>query len=111
MLVLIPLTRLSLRSPRCSCCDSAPVILRASPRALIGHAVPRTELPPLPGLERDGKAVPGLDSADFRGQVTVLNVWASWVRALPARKAGVAHDARDGLAPAGRRHELQGSAR
>jgi cytochrome c biogenesis protein CcmG, thiol:disulfide interchange protein DsbE len=54
------------------------------PSALIGHAVPRTELPPLPGLERDGKAVPGLDSADFRGQVTVLNVWASWC--VPCRE-------------------------
>ena len=29
-------------------------------------------------LERDGKPVPGLDSADFKGAVTVLNVWASW---------------------------------
>jgi cytochrome c biogenesis protein CcmG/thiol:disulfide interchange protein DsbE len=54
------------------------------PSALIGHAVPRTELPPLPGLERDGKAVPGLDSADFLGQVTVLNVWASWC--VPCRE-------------------------
>jgi len=54
------------------------------PSALIGHAVPRTELPPLPGLERDGKAMPGLDSADFRGQVTVLNVWASWC--VPCRE-------------------------
>jgi cytochrome c biogenesis protein CcmG, thiol:disulfide interchange protein DsbE len=48
------------------------------PSALIGHAAPRTDLPPLPGLERDGKPVPGLDSAEFPGQVTVLNVWASW---------------------------------
>jgi cytochrome c biogenesis protein CcmG/thiol:disulfide interchange protein DsbE len=48
------------------------------PSALIGHPAPRTDLPPLAGLERDGKAVPGLDSADFKGQVTVLNVWASW---------------------------------
>ena len=48
------------------------------PSALIGHPAPQTNLPPLPGLERDGKPVPGLDSADFNGQVTVLNVWASW---------------------------------
>ena len=54
------------------------------PSALIGHPAPRTELPPLAGLERDGKAVPGLDSADFRGQVTVLNVWASWC--VPCRE-------------------------
>lgn len=48
------------------------------PSALIGQPAPRTDLPPLAGLERDGNAVPGLDSADFKGQVTVLNVWASW---------------------------------
>jgi cytochrome c biogenesis protein CcmG, thiol:disulfide interchange protein DsbE len=48
------------------------------PSALIGHPAPATSLPPLAGLERDGKAVPGLDSADFKGEVTVLNVWASW---------------------------------
>src|SRR5437868_12499550 len=54
------------------------------PSALIGHPAPRTELPPLPGLERDGKAVPGLDSGDFRGRVTVLNVWASWC--VPCRE-------------------------
>jgi cytochrome c biogenesis protein CcmG/thiol:disulfide interchange protein DsbE len=51
---------------------------------LIGHPAPRTDLPPLPGLERDGKAVPGLDSAHFQGQVTVLNVWASWC--VPCRE-------------------------
>ena len=48
------------------------------PSALIGHPAPRTDLPPLAGLERGGKPVPGLDSANFNGQVTVLNVWASW---------------------------------
>jgi cytochrome c biogenesis protein CcmG, thiol:disulfide interchange protein DsbE len=48
------------------------------PSALIGHPAPATDLPPLPGLERDGKTVPGVDSADFNGEVTVLNVWASW---------------------------------
>jgi cytochrome c biogenesis protein CcmG/thiol:disulfide interchange protein DsbE len=48
------------------------------PSALIGHPAPATDLPPLPGLERDGKTVPGVDSADFNGAVTVLNVWASW---------------------------------
>ena len=48
------------------------------PSALIGHPAPQTNLPPLAGLERDGKPVPGLDGADFEGQVTVLNVWASW---------------------------------
>jgi cytochrome c biogenesis protein CcmG/thiol:disulfide interchange protein DsbE len=48
------------------------------PSALIGRPVPQTVLAPLPGLERDGKPVPGIDPADFMGTVTVLNVWASW---------------------------------
>jgi cytochrome c biogenesis protein CcmG/thiol:disulfide interchange protein DsbE len=48
------------------------------PSALIGQRAPTTHLPPLPGLERDGTAVPGLDSGAFEGAVTVLNVWASW---------------------------------
>ncbi len=48
------------------------------PSALIGKAAPATDLPPIAGLERDGKPVPGLDSAVFEGEVTVLNVWASW---------------------------------
>jgi cytochrome c biogenesis protein CcmG, thiol:disulfide interchange protein DsbE len=54
------------------------------PSALIGHPAPRTDLAPLPGLERDGKAIPGLDSAEFQGRVTVLNVWASWC--VPCRE-------------------------
>jgi cytochrome c biogenesis protein CcmG, thiol:disulfide interchange protein DsbE len=48
------------------------------PSALIGQPAPQTMLPPLPGLERDGTPVPGLDSAAFKGAVTLLNVWASW---------------------------------
>ncbi len=48
------------------------------PSALIGHRAPATALPPIAGLERDGVPVPGLDPADFKGAVTVVNVWASW---------------------------------
>ena len=46
------------------------------PSALIGRPVPATDLPPLDGLTRDGKPVPGLASADFNGAVTLVNVWA-----------------------------------
>src|SRR5215467_9565393 len=48
------------------------------PSALIGHPVPQTALPPIAGLKRDGAAVPGIDPASFNGEVTVVNVWASW---------------------------------
>jgi len=48
------------------------------PSALIGQPAPKTDLPPLAGLERDGKAVPGLSNATFMGAVTLVNVWASW---------------------------------
>ena len=48
------------------------------PSALIGHPAPKTDLPPLAGLERDGKSVPGLSNANFTGAVTLVNVFASW---------------------------------
>ncbi len=48
------------------------------PSALIGHPAPQVSLPPVPGLERDGKPLPGIDAASFKGAVTVVNVWASW---------------------------------
>ena len=48
------------------------------PSALIGQPAPKTDLPPLAGLERDGKAVPGLNNATFTGAVTLVNVWAAW---------------------------------
>ncbi|WP_312861686.1 DsbE family thiol:disulfide interchange protein [Segnochrobactrum spirostomi] len=48
------------------------------PSALIGQPAPTTDLPPLAGLTRDGQPVPGLDASDFKGRVTLVNVWASW---------------------------------
>jgi len=48
------------------------------PSALIGRTVPQTDLPPVAGLERDGKPLPGISAASFTGAVTLLNVWASW---------------------------------
>lgn len=48
------------------------------PSALIGRPAPALDLPPLEGLTRDGQPVPGLTSAGLKGEVTVLNVFASW---------------------------------
>ena len=53
------------------------------PSALIGQPAPPTDLPPVAGLERDGKAMPGLSNATFQGAVTLVNVWASWC--IPCR--------------------------
>jgi cytochrome c biogenesis protein CcmG/thiol:disulfide interchange protein DsbE len=43
------------------------------PSALIGEPAPQTKLPEIPGL-----GLPTLDSANFAGKVTLVNVWASW---------------------------------
>jgi cytochrome c biogenesis protein CcmG/thiol:disulfide interchange protein DsbE len=48
------------------------------PSALIGRPAPMTSLPPVPGLERDGMPLPGLDPVEFQGRVSLVNVWASW---------------------------------
>jgi cytochrome c biogenesis protein CcmG/thiol:disulfide interchange protein DsbE len=48
------------------------------PSALIGRPAPDTPLPPVAGLVRDGTPVPGIASANFKGAVTLVNVWASW---------------------------------
>src|SRR5882672_5650098 len=48
------------------------------PSALIGRPAPQTSLPPLQGLLSNGAQVPGLDPANFKGKVSVVNVWASW---------------------------------
>ena len=42
------------------------------PSALIGKSIPEFELPPIDGMEN------GLSSADLRGEVSIVNVWASW---------------------------------
>jgi cytochrome c biogenesis protein CcmG/thiol:disulfide interchange protein DsbE len=48
------------------------------PSALIGREAPKTDLPAVAGLVHDGKPLPGLITADFKGNVTLVNVWASW---------------------------------
>jgi cytochrome c biogenesis protein CcmG/thiol:disulfide interchange protein DsbE len=48
------------------------------PSALIGRPAPQTALPALEGLVNNGAQVPGLDPSDFKGKVSVVNVWASW---------------------------------
>jgi cytochrome c biogenesis protein CcmG, thiol:disulfide interchange protein DsbE len=48
------------------------------PSALIGHPAPQTSLPPLQRLLSNGAQVPGLDPTNFKGKVSVVNVWASW---------------------------------
>ena len=48
------------------------------PSPLIGRPAPATTLPPIAGLERDGRPVPGITPEVFSGKVTLVNVWASW---------------------------------
>jgi cytochrome c biogenesis protein CcmG/thiol:disulfide interchange protein DsbE len=48
------------------------------PSALIGRPAPVIDLPPVANLERNETPVPGLTPADFKGKVSLLNVWASW---------------------------------
>lgn len=49
------------------------------PSALIGQPVPEFTLPALDGLNENGAPVPGFSQEDLGGgEVTVVNVWASW---------------------------------
>ncbi|TBW36290.1 DsbE family thiol:disulfide interchange protein [Siculibacillus lacustris] len=52
------------------------------PSMLIDRPAPTLALPALPGITRDGAALPGLTSADLLapgpGRVTIVNYWASW---------------------------------
>jgi cytochrome c biogenesis protein CcmG, thiol:disulfide interchange protein DsbE len=48
------------------------------PSALIGKPAPSLSFAALDGLMRDGAPVPGLDPSQFKGRITLVNVWASW---------------------------------
>jgi cytochrome c biogenesis protein CcmG/thiol:disulfide interchange protein DsbE len=48
------------------------------PSVLIGRAAPEFTLPPVEGITRDGAQVPGFSSADLKGKVSLVNVFASW---------------------------------
>jgi cytochrome c biogenesis protein CcmG/thiol:disulfide interchange protein DsbE len=48
------------------------------PSTLIGRPVPEFDLAPLEGVEGPDGPMPGLASADLRGQVTLVNFWGSW---------------------------------
>jgi len=49
------------------------------PSALIGKPVPEFVLPPVEGLKSGAGAVPGFTNQDLaRGEVSLVNVWASW---------------------------------
>ena len=48
------------------------------PSALIGKSVPQFAMPPVSDLMRDGQPVPGLTSDDLKGQVSLVNIFASW---------------------------------
>ena len=65
------------------------------PSALIGQPAPDTPLPALAGVD-----LPAFDPARFAGQVTLVNVWASWC--VPCRQEHpvlmeVAKDGRVGI--------------
>jgi cytochrome c biogenesis protein CcmG/thiol:disulfide interchange protein DsbE len=50
----------------------------AIPSALIDKPVPEFSLPALDGLNRDGAPVPGFSTADLKGRVSLVNIFASW---------------------------------
>ncbi len=54
------------------------------PSVLIDKPVPEFELPAIEGIEEEIGDIPGFSTADLKGQVSVVNVWASWC--VPCRQ-------------------------
>jgi cytochrome c biogenesis protein CcmG, thiol:disulfide interchange protein DsbE len=52
--------------------------LSVVPSALVGKPAPEFTLPALEGLSKDGEPMPGLSTADLKGHVSVVNIFASW---------------------------------
>lgn len=48
------------------------------PSALIGREAPEFTLAALDGLTGEDGPVPGFSRADLNGQVSIVNIWASW---------------------------------
>lgn len=48
------------------------------PSPLLNKPVPEFAMPALEGLTSDGVQIPGLKTADLKGKVSLVNVWASW---------------------------------
>ena len=48
------------------------------PSTMIGKKAPEMALAPLAGVTQNGVPVPGFNSADLKGRVTIINVFASW---------------------------------
>ena len=48
------------------------------PSVLIDRPAPQFELAPLEGLAGENGPIPGFSTADLKGKVSIVNVWASW---------------------------------
>lgn len=70
------------------------------PSTLIGKPVPPGQFPPLEGLRKLEKPVPGFNDKDLaRGKVTVVNFWASWCVACVAEHPFLEELAKKGNVP------------
>ncbi|WP_107341099.1 DsbE family thiol:disulfide interchange protein [Agrobacterium pusense] len=63
------------------------------PSPLIGKTVPQFDLPPIEGREV------GFSSADLQGQVSLVNVWASWCVPCRVEMPLLVALAKDGVVP------------